>query len=128
MNPAGNPSNGKPQNDWVRRPATAFLWWCLPLGLGFSMNLFALPQRTAALVWMVLFVWMGTGCLLNARGSRRLHCYISGPVFFLGAAAVGLFGLGASALGPHGLNNTVGITLGLALLSFVPEAVWRKYF
>jgi hypothetical protein len=113
--------------DWVRRPGMGFVWWCLPFGVGIAANFFSLSARATALVWMVSFIWMGTGCLLNARRGHRLHCYISGPVFFLGAAALAFFAAGVVLLGPHSLNNIVGITLTAALLSFVPEMIWRKY-
>lgn len=115
------------ENDWVRRPGMGFVWWCLPLGVGIAANYFVSSARGIALVWMVSFVWMGTGCILNARRCRRLHCYISGPAFVLGAAALALFSAGVALLGPHSLNNIVGITLTVALLSFVPEMIWRKY-
>src|SRR5258707_9582182 len=115
------------RNDWVDRPGMGFVWWCLPLGIGVASNVFAMSARATALIWMVSFVWMGTGCILNARRCHRLHCYISGPVFFLGAAALALFGAGIALLGPHSLNNIVGLTLTAALLSFVPEMIWRKY-
>ncbi|HEX4081261.1 MAG TPA: hypothetical protein VHX61_20550 [Rhizomicrobium sp.] len=111
-------------NDWLRQPLTAFLWWCLPLGLGFSMNFLAVPPRTAALVWTALLVWMGTGCVLNARRCHRLHCYISGPVFLFGAVATALF---AAQLLHGRLNNAISIVLVLALLSFVPEVIWSRY-
>jgi len=70
---------------------------------------------------------MGIGCLLNARRCHRLHCYISGPAFFLGAATLAFFAAGVALLGPHSLNNIVGVTLAVVLLSFVPEMVWRQY-
>jgi hypothetical protein len=38
-----------------------------------------------------------------------------------------LLATGIALLGPHSLNNIVGITLTVALLSFVPEMVWGKY-
>jgi hypothetical protein len=114
------------RSDWVRRPGMGFVWWCLPLGVGVAADYLTSSPRASALVWMASFIWMGTGCLLNARRCHRLHCYISGPVFFLGAAALILFAAGIS-LGPHFLNNIVSITLGLALLSFVPEIILRKY-
>jgi hypothetical protein len=114
-------------NDWVRRPGTGFVWWCLPLGVGIAANFFASSPHVAALVWVASFVWMGTGCLLNARHCHRLHCYISGPAFFLGAVALALFATGVALLGPHSLNNIVGITIIVALLSFLPEMIWRKY-
>ena len=114
------------RNDWVDRPGMGFIWWCLPLALGVAASFFASPRATV-LVWIVLFIWMGTGCILNARRCRRLHCYISGPAFFLGAAALTLFVAGVAFEGPHSLNNIVGITLAVVLLSFVPEKIWRKY-
>lgn len=114
-------------NDWVRRPGMGFVWWGLPLCAGIAVRYFASSPRAAALVWMVSFVWMGTGCILNARRCRRLHCYISGPGFFLGAIALALLASGIALLGPHSLNNIVSITLAVALLSFAPEMIWRKY-
>src|SRR5260370_273671 len=82
------------RNDWVTRPVAGFLWWFLPLGLALAANFLALPVRGTATIWVILFVWMGTGCILNARRCHRLHCYISGPVFLLGAVALGLLAAG----------------------------------
>jgi len=87
-------------NDWVQRPGTGIIWWSLPLGVGLAANFFTLSPRATAIIWMVSFVWMGTGCILNARRCHRLHCYISGPAFLLGAAALGLFAAGITVLGP----------------------------
>jgi hypothetical protein len=120
------PANER-RKDWVDRPGMGFVWWCLPLGIGVASNFFAMSARATALIWMVSFLWMGTGCILNARRCHRLHCYISGPVFFLGAAALALFAAGIALLGLHSLNNIVGLTLSVALLSFLPEMIWRKY-
>ena len=77
---------------------------------------------------MVSFLWMGAGCILNARRCHRLHCYISAPAFILGAAALASFAAGLTHFGPHSLNNIIGLSLGVALLSFLPELIWRKYF
>ncbi len=68
------------RNDWVARPGAGFFWWCLPLGLGFAANFLALPVRGTAIIWVILFVWMGTGCILNARRCHRLHCSREGPI------------------------------------------------
>jgi hypothetical protein len=114
------------RNDWVTRPAAGFFWWCLPLGVGFAANFLELPVRGTAIIWVILFVWMGTGCILNALRCHRLHCYVSGPTFLLGAVVLGFLATGLLAFGPHALNNIVGVTLVIALLSFVPE-IWKKY-
>jgi hypothetical protein len=94
-------------DDWVRRPSMRLVWWCLPLAIGVAGNYFASSPRVAGFVWIVSFVWMGTGCILNARRCHRLHCYISGPAVFFGAVALALFAAGIALLGPHSLNNIV---------------------
>ena len=114
-------------NDWVRRRGMGLVWWYLPLSVCVATTYLASSTRGIALVWMVSFVWMGTGCILNARRCHRLHCYISGPAFFLGAAALVLLATGIALSGPHSLINIVSITLAVALLSFVPEMIWRRY-
>jgi hypothetical protein len=114
------------RDDWVNGPGMGIVWWCLPLAVGVAASYLASSSLTTVLVWIVSFVWMGTGCILNARRCHRLHCYISGPAFFLGADALSLFAGGIAFAGPHSLNNIVGITLTVALLSFVPEIIWKK--
>ena len=119
-------SDQEVRDDWDNRPCMGIVWWCLPLAIGVAASYLASSSLTTVLAWIVSFVWMGTGCILNARRCHRLHCYISGPAFFLGAAALGLFAAGIAFAGPHSLNNIVGITLTVALLSFVPEIIWKK--
>ncbi|MEO7208038.1 MAG: hypothetical protein ABI145_14950 [Steroidobacteraceae bacterium] len=118
---------GTPQRDWARKPIATLFLWCVPIALGASTSLLIPSSRIVAAVWVVAFAWMGIGCLLNARRCRRLHCFISGPVLLLGAVVVGLLAAGAINLGLHAINNTISITLMLALFSFVPEAIWGKY-
>ena len=100
----------KDRDGWVNRPGMGIVWWCLPLAVGIAASYLALSPLTTVIVWIVSFVWMGTGCILNARRCHRLHCYLSGPGSFLGATALGLFGGGFAFAGPHSLNNIVGIT------------------
>ena len=112
--------------DWVRRPSGWIVWWCLPILIGVSTKTLQLPLAETAFIWAAAFAWMGTGCLLNARRCARLHCFISGPVLWLGAIAAGLVGVGVIS-SPYVLNNVVSITAVLACLSFVPEWIWGKY-
>jgi hypothetical protein len=116
----------KSQRDWARRPLDTFLWWVLPIAIGMSAGLLRLPVRSAAIVWAVSFAWMATGCILNAIRCHRLHCYISGPIFLLATVVAGLLAAGVN-FGLHALNNTVSIAFVLALLSFVPELIWKRY-
>lgn len=121
----GDGEHGK-SNDWFRRPLGAVVWWGLPLLAGVAANYSAVGARILAFVWAAAFAWMGAGCVLNALRCGRLHCFISGPAFLLGAIVTLLIGLGVFG-GPHMLTNTVSATLLAALLSFVPEWFWRRY-
>jgi hypothetical protein len=113
--------------DWARQPLTIIIWWGLPLAIGMLANVPHLSHRIDAGVWAVVFAWMGTGCVLNARRCHRIHCFISGPVLLLGAVFAALVASGAVESGARTLNNVVNGALLLALLSFVPELVWKRY-
>ena len=115
------------RSDWFREPLSALLWWCVPILLGVAAEVLISSARVVAAVWAGAFVWMGVGCLSNASRCHRLHCYLSGPVFLVGAVVVNLLGFGAIDLGRHALENAVSVTLTLALLSFVPEWILGRY-
>ena len=115
------------QSDLVRQPVSAMFWWGLPIAIGLAADFLHLPFLIGAGLCAVLFLWMATGCLINAMRCHRLHCYISGPVFLLGALFAAGVALGIVAVGPHVFGDVVGATLILALLSFVPEFVWKTY-
>jgi hypothetical protein len=70
---------------------------------------------------------MAVGCLLNARRCHRVHCYISGPALLLGAVFSALVALGVVDVSPQVFNNAVSAMLVVALLSFVPEVIWKRH-
>jgi hypothetical protein len=114
-------------SDLLARPISAFFWWCLPLIIGFAGQMIGQPVQIEALVWALSLAWMGTGCVLNAMRCHRLHCYIAGPVFLVGALAEASIGAHLLVLGIHAVNNIAGATLLLTLLSFVPEFYLGRY-
>jgi hypothetical protein len=113
--------------DWARQPVAIVLWWGLPMAIGGFANFAHLSQRLDAGVCALLFAWMASGCLLNAARCRRVHCFIAGPVLLAGAVFAALAAAGAIETGPRTLSNVINGTLLLALLSFVPEVVWKRY-
>jgi hypothetical protein len=115
------------RKDWFRQPLSFCLWWGLPIAIGALVGFLHVPFRIGAGICAVLFLWMATGCLLNAIRCHRLHCYISGPLFLLGAAFAGLVASGAIVVRTQMFGNAVSAVLVLALLSFVPEMVWKRY-
>jgi hypothetical protein len=104
-----------------------FLWWGLPIAIGILANAPHLSQRLDAAVWSLVFAWMATGCLLNALRCHRVHCFISGPVLLLGAIFAALAATGVIEPGAHTFSLAINGTLLLALLSFAPEIVWKRY-
>jgi hypothetical protein len=113
--------------DWARQPVMILLWWGLPLAIGALANLPHLPQRADASVWAVVFGWMAIGCLLNARRCHRVHCFIAGPVLLLGACFAALSAAGAIEPADGAFSIIINGTLLLALLSFAPEVIWKRY-
>ena len=112
--------------DWLRQPIGIIFWWVLPLALGMSTNFWHLPLAQTALIWAVALAWMGTGCTLNALRCGRRHCFISGPILWLGAITTGLVALGLIS-GQNALGDAVNGTLALAVLSFLSEWFWGLY-
>lgn len=112
--------------DWLRRPSTFVVWWGLPIVIGVCSNFLGLSLGQAAFLWAGVFAWMGTGCILNALRCARLHCFIAGPVLWLGAIASGLVGLGVIS-GRNLLGDVVNATIVLVILSYLPEWLRGKY-
>src|SRR5215472_19366666 len=70
----------------------------------------------------------GGACSVNAFRCGRVHCYLTGPFFFLMALIASSYGLGILRLGGMGWNLLGLITLiGTAALWYLPEMLWGKY-
>ena len=114
------------RRDFARSPPFILLWWAAPMVIGNVANAMRLTLTANAAVWALCLIWMATGCVLNAARCHRLHCFVSGPVLLAGAAGAGLIAAGVS-LAPFTLNTVLWTAFGLALASFAPEFLWRRY-
>ncbi|MGH9624615.1 MAG: hypothetical protein ACRD4G_09800, partial [Bryobacteraceae bacterium] len=102
------------------------LIWILPI----IVLVVTASLRTPYLVviWPTLLVFMGGACFYNGRRCGRLHCFITGPFFFLLALVSLLYALGVLPLGPKGwmwLSNT--LVLGSLVLTYCPEWIFGRY-
>lgn len=107
-------------DDLVGRKS-GMLLWCLP-----TLAIFVGLTWDAARPWLwipALFV-MGIGCAVNARRCRRVHCYITGPIFLLGAIYMILAEGNMVPLRP---NIFVLLVLGGAALACATELPFGRY-
>ena len=119
-------SNACEQNDWCRSTTSSIVAWGIPIaGLILSSSL---ARSWMPIVWPVSLIWMGTACLLNVRRCGRLHCYTTGPFFYIMAVISALHGFEVVDLGPSGWSWISGITIvGGVGLTWVPELVFGRY-
>ena len=127
MTKTDNVTPGPVRNDWAGQASSMMIWWGLPLAGVMSVSLLHLSFHASAALVSGAFTWMAIGCLLNALRCHRVHCYISGPVFLAGAIVAGLAAAGVTAVDPRTFGFAVNATMVLALLSFAPELVWKRY-
>lgn len=99
----------------------AWLAWRLP-NLLVLLGIFWSEGRVW--LWLPAFLVAGVACLANAARCGRRHCYFTGPVYLLGAAATLLTGLGALSL--HWSWILIGVVAG-GILGYVPEWMFGKY-
>jgi hypothetical protein len=100
---------------------SAFALWCVPTVL---IVIGAFLPNARALLWIPSFLVMGVACIVNARGCGRLHCYVTGPVFLLGALASALDALAMLAVAWWLV--LVAVALG-TLLGYSLEWIRGKY-
>jgi hypothetical protein len=70
-----------PSHDLIAARWACFLWCAA--GIAFLAGCVAADWR--ALLWISSLSAAGLLCVLNASRCHRTHCYITGPVFLLGA-------------------------------------------
>jgi hypothetical protein len=120
-------THGSESRDLISRPLSFMLVWGVPILTMVTSSFIELPIPQASLVFMVSFVWMGIGCAVNAARCHRRHCYVTGPIFLLGALLTGLVGFGNIDLGQNGLSYTVWSTVIIAGVAYLSEKIWGRY-
>lgn len=114
------------ERDLTRRKLPRFVLWQLPavaLLAGVFVN-----STWRTILWTAALAVAGGACVANVSRSGRLHCYVTGLFYLLGAAVTLAYGLGVLPLGPNGWAWIgLGLAVGSVVLVYLPERIWSKY-
>lgn len=99
------------------------LLWCLPIAAVIVGSSWASARSW---LWIPAFLMMAIACLANAARCRRVHCYFTGPLFFLAALYVVLAEFHIVQMHPAILLDTVLVLTLLAYLAEFPLGKYRK--
>lgn len=116
-----------PRDILAKLPLTALIFWVPILAIAIT-GYAQVGDGVRTGVWTAGCLVMGAGCIVNAMRCGRLHCYLTGPFFLLGALVTLLYGLGVLPLGDNGWG-IIGYTLlaGTVLLTYLPEYFLGRY-
>jgi hypothetical protein len=115
-----------PAKDWAGSLRGYMLAWGLPSIVVIASGL--LEPAPRAVIWSFALIWMGTGCLLNARRCGRVHCRYTGPYYLLLIVPVATLGGGVLAAEAWAWWLLGGmILLGGKVIWLVTELLWGKY-
>ena len=108
------------KNDLVANKI-ALLLWGLPILL---LAVGAIWAEARVWLWTPALLMAGAACSANAARCGRLHCYLTGPLYLLGAMAALLRGLDIVSLPWSWIGYGL---LGGTLMAYIPEWIRGKY-
>ena len=112
--------------DWLGSIRTSVLAWWMPKAAILAGLL--VPVSVRATIWIIMLVWMGVACLLNARRCNRTHCRYTGPYYLAMIMPVMALGTGIVTVGIFGWISLVVIIFGgSGLIWWVTERAWGKF-
>ena len=115
-----------PAQDWARSLGGYLVAWGIPSIVLVTAGL--LDPAPRALVWTGALIWMGAGCLINARRCGRIHCRYTGPYYLAMIVPVALLGAGVISFGAWAWWVLGAmILLGAKVIWVATERVWGKY-
>ena len=115
-----------PGKDWAVSLGGYLIAWGIPSVILIAAGVLDPAQR--AIIWAGVLVWMGAGCLLNAKRCGRTHCRYTGPYYLLMIVPVVLLGAEVVSFGAWawwGLGAM--ILLGIKIIWLATEVMWGKY-
>src|SRR4051794_33854553 len=112
------------RNDLIGNRRVALFLWRVP-AIALVATTFLKDSPLKAGIWTVAFGEMGLACVVNASRCGRLHCYVTGPLYLLGALTSLLRGLGVIRTSWDDIG--LAVLTGYLLLGRLPERIWGKY-
>jgi hypothetical protein len=109
--------------DLTASARTFMILWGVPIAAIATAGVLSHPSSTFT-VAAALF-WAGAACALNAYRCRRLHCYITGPLFILSGLLVLLAGF--DVISVQGTWVMVGVVAGTCLAYKIESLFGTKY-
>ena len=109
------------RNDLINQ-RIAWVLWGVPMGL-FVVGVF-LDPLVRTLLWTPALLVAGGACVVNALHCRRLHCYLTGPLFLAAAGVTVLRGFEIISLPWVWIGAAV---VGGTVLVHLPEWIRGKY-
>jgi hypothetical protein len=116
------------KSDILSKPLLSFVFYGLPVIAIVASGYAHLSGTWRTGIWTGALAVMGAACVANATRCGRIHCYLTGPFFLLGALGTLLYGVGVIPLGANGWNM-IGMTIliGAIVLGRLPELFFGKY-
>jgi hypothetical protein len=114
--------------DLVADKSTFLALWGLPLAVIIATAITPTDAGLRTMAWTASFTVAGVGCLVNARRSRRVHCFLTGPYFLgLGAATVTHLYAGLPLGATGWWLIAAALAIGTPLLWLIPEGRRGRY-
>jgi|SRR5450756_973304 hypothetical protein len=110
--------------DWLGSVHAILLAWWMPKAAILAGLL--VPVSVRALIWIIVLIWMGTACILNARRCNRTHCRHTGPYFLAMIAPVLVLGIVSAGIYMW-MFLAVLILGGSWLIWWATERAWGKF-
>jgi hypothetical protein len=124
MNPAESPS----ARDILRGNGAVAAIYGLPVLAIVASGFLTQGSPWRSIIWFVALTIMGLACTVNALRCGRVHCYITGPLFLLGALVALLNAVAIIHLTRTGWNVLSGaLIIGALIAYYAVEPVAGRY-
>lgn len=114
--------------DLLQNGLATGLLYVLPILALIASSFLPLESIWRPIIWTMAFATMGAACTANAWRCGRVHCFVTGPLFLLGALAALLDAVSILRLSAAGWNALSGaMIVGAVLACCVMEPALGKY-